>query len=62
MYLLKKGRESIMNSLSNAGKFALNNNSDPMSLSQFLGKMTYEEKLKANEKDFVSGKSKFGLI
>lgn len=51
-----------MNSLSNAGKFALNNNSDPMSLSQFLGKMTYEEKLKANEKDFVSGKSKFGLI
>lgn len=51
-----------MNSLSNAGKFALNTNSDSISMSQLLGKMSYEEKLKANEKDFVSGKSNFDSI
>lgn len=39
-----------MNSLSNAGKFTLNAHSDSTNLTQILGKMNYEEKLKASEK------------
>lgn len=59
LYLMKKGRENIMNSLSNAGKQSLGSEAGP--IEQLMGKMSYEEKVRVNEKDFVSGKSKLRL-
>ena len=47
-----------MNSLSSAGKFTLGSGGgDTLSAEQLFGKLTYEEKVKSSEKDFVSGKS-----
>jgi hypothetical protein len=59
LYLLKKGRESIMNSLSTAGRLVMGPNGDSVSLEQLLGKMSYEDKVRAKEKEFVSTKSTF---
>ncbi len=46
LYLLKKGREEIMNSLSGAGKVGVER------------ERSYEEKVKSSEHDFVKHKSK----
>lgn len=52
LYLLKKGRDKIINSLSNIGKTTLENSAHQMN------DMTYEQKQRVNEENYVKGKSK----